>query len=72
MARRSAAADAVPERLLAYRERDWSSPQAWTAARAAWLDVHRPKSLADLNAFYGPAVVLAPRPDPREDVNAAA
>jgi hypothetical protein len=67
VARRSAAADAVPEALRVYRPADWSSAAAWHAARSAYLAEHRPVSLVELNAtWYGPGAVLAPRPDPRE------
>lgn len=67
MARRSQAADAVPVALLVYRERDWSSPEAWRSARAAWRETRPPKTLAELNAtFYGPTVVFPPCTDPRE------
>lgn len=73
MARRSAAADAVPQRLLVYRPQDWPSCAAWTQARRQWMAQRPPATLAELNStFYGPGVVLAPRPDPREDVDGAA
>lgn len=67
MARRSAVADAVPTRLLVYRPADWPSTEAWRVARCEWMANRQPATLAELNqVFYGPGVVLAPRPDPRE------
>jgi len=72
VARRSAAADAVPVSLLVYRAQDWPSAAAWYAARREYLAAHRPSTLGELNAFYGPGVVLAPLPDPREVADGAA
>lgn len=71
MARRSAAANAVPVALLVYRPGDWSSTAAWTAARRQWMAEHPPPTLRALNEFYGPDVILAPSPDPREGLDAA-
>lgn len=72
MARRSAAADAVPARLLVYRAQDWPSAQAWHLARRDYMAKHPPTSLLELNhTWYGPDVVFAPSFDPREVPDAA-
>jgi hypothetical protein len=56
----------IPPELLAYRPADWPSAGAWWQARHAWLAEHRPASLDELNGWYGPGVVFAPTPDPRQ------
>lgn len=67
MARRSAAADAIPSRLLTYRVQDWPSVAAWWQARRDYRAARPPASLAELNAtWYAPDRVWPLMPDPRE------
>lgn len=70
MIRRGHRTGEVPPEILAYRVQDWPSCEAWRVARRDSLARHRPHTIDDLNAFYGPDVVLAPRPDPRVAVDA--
>ncbi len=70
MIRRGSATGEVPEALLRYRPAQWPSGAAWHAARAEWRAAHSPRTLVELNDFYGPDVVWAPMPDPREAADA--
>lgn len=73
MARRSAFVDAIPDGLLVFRAEDWPTGEAWHHARRQWMASRPPRSLDDLNLFYGPTVTFPPAPDPRlEGLDAAA
>ena len=66
MIRRGHRTGEVPPELLAYRVQDWSSCEAWSIGRREYMAERRPATLDALNAFYGPDVVFAPSPEPRE------